>query len=73
MTPARQATIIAALEHVGATQPCERCGHPTLEVCGESALHLLSSQRNAVIPTVVLACQRCGFIVEHAAMPLGLV
>ena len=73
MTPARQDTIIAALERVGATQPCERCGHPTLEVCGESGLPLLSSQRNASIPTVVLACQRCGFIVEHAAMVLGLV
>ena len=73
MTTARQATIITTLERIGATLPCERCGHPTLEVCGESNIPLLPPKRNAVIPTVVLACQRCGFIVEHAAMPLGLL
>ena len=72
MTTARQSAIITALEHVGATQPCERCGYPTLEVCGESGIHLLPLKQCAVLPTVVLACQRCGFIVEHAAMVLGL-
>ena len=70
MTPARQATIIAALEHVGATQPCERCGHSHHELVGEGKLLLGTAH---VIPVIYIACPHCGLITEHAAKFLGLV
>ena len=53
MTPARQAAIIAALERVGATSPCQRCGHEHHELVGEGAI-LLGPP--AIIPVAWIAC-----------------
>ena len=74
--PARQATIIAALERAGATQPCVRCGHPTFEVVASSVRDVADADDGATmrrIPTIVLACKQCACLVEHAAKPLGLM
>ena len=69
MTTARQVAIIAALERVGATQPCLRCGHSHHELVGEGEILLGAS---AIIPVVCVACAHCGLITEHATKLLGL-
>ena len=69
MTPARQAAIITALERVGATSPCQRCGHEHHELAGEGEILLGTT---AIIPVAWIACAQCGFITQHATKLLGL-
>ena len=72
MTPERQAAIIAVLRQRGVIQPCQRCGHPTFEPCGERDITLKSLSKHLAMPTIMLACKQCGMLAEHAARPLGL-
>jgi len=66
------ATIAAALKRLGADTPCPRCGNEKFNVMkGYSAHGIQSNPRGVVIgggnmiATAVLACSRCGNIVQH--------
>ena len=78
MTKTREAQIIAALEAKESKQPCTRCKFTKLEVLGESDLTVegsgegLMSLYKRSVPTVVVACARCGHVWQHALESLGL-
>jgi hypothetical protein len=72
--------VLAALERVGARNPCPRCSN--------SQFMLLPGYFNQTIqpelagglviggpslPTVVLICSRCGYLSQHALGVLGLL
>ena len=75
MSSARQMAIIEALKRVGAEQPCERCKYATFEVAGEGRRFLIPGEDvgGCYIPTILLACQRCGLLAEHATKILGVL
>jgi hypothetical protein len=72
-------TIITALEACGANKPCPRCytnswnlvdgfvNHPLSDIPGQLILGGPS------IPVVVVVCDTCGYLAEHAAGKLGLL
>ena len=75
MSPERQMAIREVLKRVGAEQPCERCKYATFEVAGEGRRFLIPGENvgGVYIPTIVMACQRCGLLAEHATRILGLL
>ena len=78
MTPERQEKAIAALRTKGVNRPCPRCGAPKFSVVGETNIPLqenpsVFSIGGPSIPTVLVACDNCGYITQHAQVSLGLV
>lgn len=78
MTPDRQDKAIAALRTKGVNRPCPRCGAPKFSVVGETSISLqenpsVFSVGGPSIPTVLVACDNCGYITQHAQVSLGLV
>ena len=71
--------IIAALEKAGARAPCPRCGNAAFTLLGGYFVHHLQfglpdfSFANPSVPTAVVACNRCGFLAQHALGALGLL
>lgn len=73
--------IIDALQGKGVNSPCPRCEAKKFNVVGESeisvkktrgALRGLSSDTKVTIPTIIVACDNCGFISQHAQSVLGI-
>ena len=68
---------VAALTKKGVRLPCPRCGSNKFSVVGE-ALIAINSDPTVVmiggpsIPTIVVACEMCGYVTQHAQGPLGL-
>ena len=78
MYPDKYNEITDALKSKQVNKPCPRCDASTFTVIGESEISvkqpssgLLSSNVQLSIPTVVLACENCGFISQHAQVALG--
>ena len=75
----RKAQIIAALEKSGAKLPCPRCGNKTFSLIDGYFNQTLQFQLGGItlggpsIPTVVVACNQCGFLSQHAIGVLGLL
>jgi hypothetical protein len=70
--------VVKALKDKGVNSPCSRCGSVKFSVVGESNIPLQESPNMLVIggpsvPTVIVACDNCGSITQHASLPLGLV
>ncbi len=71
--------IIKALEARGATRPCPRCGSERFSIVDGYSIHFIQDQLGSVriggpnVPTVVVACLKCGWIAEHALGALGLL
>ena len=68
--------IVSALKSRGAGS-CPRCDDSQWTVSEYSRIGVqATSARNessgASIPTVIIVCQHCGFIAQHALQPLGL-
>ena len=68
--------IVSALKSRGAGS-CPRCDDSQWTVSEYSRIDVqATSERNgssgASIPTVMIVCQHCGFIAQHALQPLGL-
>ena len=75
----QQQAIIAALERAEARAPCPRCGNASFTLLGGYFVHHLQfggadfSFVNPSVPTAVVACNRCGFLAQHALGALGLL
>lgn len=68
--------IVSALKSRGAGS-CPRCDDSQWTVSEYSRIDVqATSERDdnsgASIPTVMIVCQHCGFIAQHALQPLGL-
>jgi hypothetical protein len=74
-----KAKIIAALEKAGARMPCPRCGNQKFSLLGGYLNHSVQTELTGLtlggpsIPSVVVVCDRCGFISQHALGALGLL
>jgi ribosomal protein S27AE len=71
--------IIKALGERGANLPCPRCGNEAFTLLdGYFNQGIQSDPKGIVlggrsIPSVVVACNRCGYLAQHALGTLGLL
>ena len=75
--------IVAALNRKGVNQPCPRCSTNNFSVIGESEILIDQSSRpkgllayglpEITMPTVIVTCDNCGYISQHAQVALGLL
>ena len=77
MEQARLDQVVQALQKKGVNKPCSRCGHLRFSVVGETQITLQENPAAFVIggpsiPAVIVACDNCGYITQHASVPLGL-
>jgi uncharacterized Zn finger protein len=74
----RQEEIIKALQAKNVFQPCPRCRNLEFEVIGESLIPLHEPKGSSwwatapEIPVVLVSCNNCGYIAQHATGVLGL-
>ena len=77
--------IITALNSKDVNQPCPRCSSSKFSVVGESeiAVKRLPAQVGLIsglaglgfhttMPTIIVTCDNCGYISQHAQASLGL-
>lgn len=73
----RANAIIQALNKKGVNKPCPRCGHPHFGVVAETSIPLSNDPifrfSDPVVPTVIIACNNCGFLTQHALGALEMV
>lgn len=77
MEQLRLEQIVQALKAKGVDKNCSRCGHLKFSVVGETNIPLQENPNAFVIggpsiPTVIVACDNCGAVTQHASVPLGL-
>jgi hypothetical protein len=78
MDDERVEQISRALKEKGVNQPCPRCTNQSFSIAGESKI-LIQEDPSAFqiggksIPTILVACSKCGYITQHAQIPLGLL
>ena len=88
MNRERLNTAIAALNSKQVTQPCPRCSSSNFSIVGESEISVVQPPppqgmvgrtgglsglpTKTIMPTIVVACDNCGYIVQHAQAALGL-
>jgi predicted nucleic-acid-binding Zn-ribbon protein len=71
--------IARKLEERGAFLPCPRCGNRKFAMVNGFVSPSLQNrldtvqEDDAVIPSVVIACNRCGYLSQHALGALGLL
>jgi predicted nucleic-acid-binding Zn-ribbon protein len=68
--------LVAALTKKGVSRPCPRCGNSKFSVVGETNIPLqedpnVFSIGGPSIPTIIVACDSCGYITQHATMVLA--
>ena len=74
-----QNTIIKALEYSGAKLPCPRCGNSSFTLLNGYFNHTIQNDPKGMvlggpsIPSIVVACNRCGYLSQHALGILGLL
>lgn len=78
MDQARREAVARVLTEKGAVQNCPRCTNANFSVVGEGIIALQEEPRlisigGPSIPVIIVACNRCGFISQHAQVPLGLM
>lgn len=69
--------VVNALQAKGVNRPCPRCGTAKFSVVGETQITLQENPGAFVIggpsiPAIIVACDNCGYLTEHASIPLGL-
>jgi hypothetical protein len=76
---ARQEEIIRVLKAKGVEKPCPRCGNEKFEIIGETGVQLQEDPKplkwtimGPVVPVILIACTKCGYLTQHAQGPLGL-
>ena len=71
--------IIRALEERGAILPCPRCGNNSFTLLDGYFNQTLQTELKGIVlggpsvPSVVVACNRCGYLSQHALGALGLL
>ena len=70
--------VVHALTAKGVNRPCPRCGHAKFSVVGETLIPIQEDPAaftigGPSIPTVIVACDNCGYVTQHASGPLGLM
>ena len=71
--------IIKKLQDRGAVLPCPRCGNQSFTLLDGYFSDSLQIKMGVMVlggptvPSVVTACQRCGFMAQHALGSLGLL
>lgn len=85
MSRSRENKIIDALNDKGVNLPCPRCSTSSFSILGESEMEVkalpsksggLLSQAlfsHKTVSTVLLSCDNCGYILQHAQAPLGIL
>ena len=72
----RSKRIVEALASKGVDRTCPRCGNAHFSVVAETYLQINSNPTLIVggyrLPTVIVACNNCGFITQHALGPLDI-
>ena len=77
--------IAVALNNKNVSQPCPRCSSKNFSVVGESEINVIQPTIakgmiaglstvpvKTTIPIIIVTCDNCGFIAQHAQAPLGL-
>ena len=77
MEQTRLDQVVAALKSKGVNRSCPRCGHVKFSVIGETHVTLQPSPGvltvgGGSIPSILVACDNCGYMTQHASVPLGL-
>ena len=78
MEQSRLNECIEALNSKGVKLPCPRCASNKFSIVGESFISI-NENPNVVtiggpsIPTILVACDNCGYVTQHAQGPLGLL
>jgi uncharacterized Zn finger protein len=75
MDQSRRNELIRALTAKGVNRPCPRCGNAKFSVVGETNIPLqddpnVFSIGGPSIPAIIVACDSCGYITQHATMVL---
>ena len=71
--------IIKVLDEKGAKLPCPRCGNNNFTLLDGYFNQTIQTELKGMIiggpsvPSVVVACTRCGYLSQHALGPLGLL
>ena len=78
MESGRLKEVVEALTNKGVKLPCPRCNLMKFSIVGETQIPLQENPNvitigGPSIPTVIIACDNCGYITQHATLPLGLV
>jgi ribosomal protein L37E len=72
--------IIKALSERGVVLPCPRCGNKNFNLVGGYVNSIIQTELTGgvviggpVIPSVIIVCDHCGFMSQHAIGKLGLL
>ena len=71
--------IINILDERGAKLPCPRCGNNNFTLLDGYFNQTIQTEIKGMViggpsvPSVVVACNRCGYLSQHALGPLGLL
>ena len=74
-----QDQIIKALTERGANLPCPRCGNDDFTLLDGYFNQIIQEEPRGIvlggrtIPSIIIACKRCGFLSQHALGVLGLL
>ena len=72
----RSNRIVEALKARGVDKPCPRCGHLHFGVVAETTIITTEPGRqiltDLVVPTVIVACNHCGYVTQHALGALDI-
>jgi ribosomal protein S27AE len=79
LTQEQKDKIIKALVERGAKLPCPRCGNDTFTLLDGYFNEIIQSEPKGIVlggrtvPSIAVACNRCGFLSQHALGVLGLL
>ncbi len=79
MDPGKKAEIIRILNERGVTLPCPRCGNPSFTLIDGYFNEMIQPDINTLniggpsVPSIITACNRCGYLSQHALGTLGLL
>lgn len=79
LTQEQKDLIAKSLQERGAKLPCPRCGNDKFIVVDGYFVQTLQKQMTGMtiggtsIPSAVVACNKCGFLIQHALGVLGLL
>lgn len=79
MKDIRKEDIIKALKERGVKLPCPRCGNQKFTLLDGYFNQTIQTELKGIViggpsvPTIVVACTRCGYLSQHALGALGLL